>query len=251
MGNFKDLTGRQFGRLTVLERAENYVSPKGQQKTMWLCQCDCEKHTIKKISSGNLLKGITQSCGCLQKENVILSHRKNNIYNLSDKNNCFLYASNSNNIFYFDYEDYNKIKDYCWTEDGHGYLFSLTKGERVAFHRFVMGVEKQSFPLTNESVVVDHIDGNIKNNRKENLRKCLPKENSWNRKVSQGKSGIIGVFFHKNCNKWGAFIEYDKVYYNLGYYETKEEAIIARLKKEKELFGDFAGQSFMFEEYGI
>ena len=38
MGNFKDLTGRQFGRLTVLERAENYVSPKGQQKTMWLCQ---------------------------------------------------------------------------------------------------------------------------------------------------------------------------------------------------------------------
>lgn len=251
MGNFKDLTGRQFGRLTVLKRAENYVSPKGQQKTMWLCQCNCEKHTLKKISSGSLLQGITQSCGCLQKEKQYLSHHKTNVYDLSDRNNCFLYASNSNNIFYFDFDDYDKIKDYCWTEDGHGYLFSLTSGERVAFHRFVLGIKKQSFPFTNDSVVVDHIDGNIKNNRKENLRKCLPKENSWNRKVPQGESRVIGVFFHKNCNKWGAFIEHDKVRYNLGYYETKKEAIIARLKKEKELFGNFAGQCFMFEEYGV
>lgn len=36
-----------------------------------------------------------------------------------------------------------------------------------------------------------------------------------------------------------------------GYYVTLDEAIIARLRKEKELFGEDAPQKHLFKEYGI
>lgn len=59
MPAFIDLTGRTFGRLTVLKRSEN-VRPK---RTYWLCRCSCG--ALKKIGRGNLLRGSTKSCGCL------------------------------------------------------------------------------------------------------------------------------------------------------------------------------------------
>lgn len=251
MAKLVDLTGKKFGRLTVIERAEDYISPKGQHSTQWLCECSCPKHTKLIVSAQSLKKGVTQSCGCLQKEKQYISHHKTNVYNLKDKENCFLYASNTNNIFYFDYEDYEKIKNYCWTEDKNGYLFSLTTGERINFHRFLIGAGKGYLKATANCLVVDHIDGNPKNNKKENLRICRTQENTWNRKVSQGKSGVIGVSYVKNCNKWNAYIEKDKIMHNLGYFKSKEEAIIARLKAEKELFGEYAGQKELMKQYGI
>ena len=39
--------------------------------------------------------------------------------------------------------------------------------------------------------------------------------------------------------------------HNLGYFKSKEEAIIARLKAEKELFGEYAGQKELMKQYGI
>ena len=59
--NFQDLTGQRFGRLTVLERAED----KGNM-TRWLCRCDCGKETV--VYASNLRRGYTASCGCYRKE---------------------------------------------------------------------------------------------------------------------------------------------------------------------------------------
>lgn len=39
--NFTDLTGKNFGKLTVISREENYVSKSGKKYSMWLCQCEC------------------------------------------------------------------------------------------------------------------------------------------------------------------------------------------------------------------
>lgn len=56
----KDLVGQRFGKLTVLERAGS-----NQHKAaLWLCQCDCG--TQKIIPSTALLKGESNSCGCLK-----------------------------------------------------------------------------------------------------------------------------------------------------------------------------------------
>lgn len=55
----KDLVGQKFGRLTVIEQVDDYVSPKGSRRTRWKCQCSCEKQTILGIfdnSKGNGLE---------------------------------------------------------------------------------------------------------------------------------------------------------------------------------------------------
>lgn len=68
--NFKDLIGQRFGRLMVLCRAESK-----NQMTRWHCKCDCGNE--KDIYTSNLLRGLTQSCGCLHKEGVAKMGKRN------------------------------------------------------------------------------------------------------------------------------------------------------------------------------
>ena len=68
MGKAIDLTGQKFGRLTVLKRAENYISPNGGKRAQWLCKCECGKEVV--VLGKNLRKGLTRSCGCFQKERL-------------------------------------------------------------------------------------------------------------------------------------------------------------------------------------
>lgn len=73
-----DLTGQKFGRLTVLEEAEPYISPKGVKMIRYKCLCDCGNTAVV---SGNLLKrGHTTSCGCYHRE----QQRKNTILQPKD-----------------------------------------------------------------------------------------------------------------------------------------------------------------------
>ena len=60
--NAIDLTGCKFGRLTVIERAEN--NKDGNPR--WLCKCDCGNE--KTVYGSHLKSGVSQSCGCLAKE---------------------------------------------------------------------------------------------------------------------------------------------------------------------------------------
>lgn len=57
-----DLSGRVYGSLTVIERAESRTLPCGQKLTMWYCKCDCGKITV--VSGSNLKSGNVKSCGC-------------------------------------------------------------------------------------------------------------------------------------------------------------------------------------------
>lgn len=66
MGKFKDLTGQRFGRLTVIERAENRISPSGYKFTMWKCLCDCGNFI--NVGATDLKSNHTRSCGCLHKD---------------------------------------------------------------------------------------------------------------------------------------------------------------------------------------
>lgn len=64
----RDLTGKRFGRLVALRPA----SPIGNC-SRWLCQCNCGKEAIVRITC--LSNGHTKSCGCLHLETV----RKNSL----------------------------------------------------------------------------------------------------------------------------------------------------------------------------
>lgn len=60
MGKRQDLTGKRFGKLTVLD-----YDP---EKKKWKCQCDCGGITYK--DTGHLNSGHTLSCGCIQKQDL-------------------------------------------------------------------------------------------------------------------------------------------------------------------------------------
>lgn len=59
-----DHTGQVFDRLTVVERAEDYVTPKGKRHVRWRCRCECGTETL--VLASALRR--TKSCGCLRAE---------------------------------------------------------------------------------------------------------------------------------------------------------------------------------------
>nr|DAY71092.1 MAG TPA: PVL ORF-50-like family [Caudoviricetes sp.] len=58
----KDLTGQKFGKLTVIGRAEDYISPRNEREVQWRCKCDCGRECI--VRGHSLRNGHTTSCGC-------------------------------------------------------------------------------------------------------------------------------------------------------------------------------------------
>ena len=62
LSKVKDLTGKRFGRLTVIGIDEGRQS----RKTYWICQCDCGK--ISSHRADGLIRGSIRSCGCLKNE---------------------------------------------------------------------------------------------------------------------------------------------------------------------------------------
>lgn len=63
---FKDMTGKRFGRLVALEADHKETDSCGNSEIYWKCQCDCGTAVVVRGSS--LRSGFTKSCGCLQKE---------------------------------------------------------------------------------------------------------------------------------------------------------------------------------------
>ena len=121
----KDLTGKIFGRLTVLKQVDDYVLSDGRHRAQWLCECNCAQHTKIVVVGDRLKSGTTKSCGCIGQELAsqrLKNNRKYNQYDpmiYCDEHGEYMvgYCSNTNNKFYFDAEDYDLIKHYCWREN--------------------------------------------------------------------------------------------------------------------------------------
>lgn len=62
MQNRQDLTGKRFGKLTVLHKTQE----KEKGYYVWLCQCDCGR-TIK-VNTKRLTRGTITDCGCVPKK---------------------------------------------------------------------------------------------------------------------------------------------------------------------------------------
>lgn len=245
----KNLIGERFGRLVVIQQIEDYVSKSGMHYSKWLCQCDCGSDPIE-VTGSNLKSKNVQSCGCLNSEVASMSHKKYNQYeiNLEDEHGLYGigYCTNNGSKFYFDMEDYDKIKIGNWIEvigsNGYHRLQSWDKESKsvVSMHWIIVGK------------YYDHADRNPLNNRKYNLRKATFIENSQNSTIRKdNKSGFTGIYWIEKIKKWEAYIEINKKRKYLGYFIDKEDAILARLKAEKEYYGEFAPQRHLFEEYGI
>jgi len=236
-----DLIGIRFGRLVVTKRApDKIIKSSGKHKTQWYCDCDCG--TKGKIIAGTALtSGATKSCGCLHKEvasitaKTKISHgKKYNKYDLS--RNYGIGFTSKGEEFYFDLEDYEKIKEYCWYKLPKGYIVAcdIYSNEKatVRQHRLINE--------PNDWQVVDHINGCKNDNRKKNLRNVSQTDNTKNKSVPiNNTSGHVGVCFHKNMKKWMARIGVNNKNIFLGYFDTFIDAVDARVEAENKYFGEY------------
>lgn len=233
-----DLTGKRFDKLVVIKQIEDYISPKGERKSRWLCQCDCGNQVVR--TTNHLNRGHNQSCGCLQREiisNIGKQNKKYNIYDLSGEHGIG-YTSNTNKEFYFDLEDYDLIKDYCWRENAYGYIETEDSyGKHIKMHRMVMG-----FP--NDSFDIDHKHGQTTRNdnrKEENLRIATRSQNQMNKTLQSNNTyGVAGVYWNKNLNKWTASISVNKKQIHLGVFITFNDAVKARKEAEEKYFGEWS-----------
>lgn len=251
----KDLTGMIFGRLKVIKQTEDYVDPHGIHRARWLCECSCDKHTMVEVKGALLTtkKNPTRSCGCLQREAaslVVQTYlKKTNKYSdvLTDEHGDYYigYCSNTRREFYIDAEDYDVIKNYCWSEHcpatGFSTLttFDTKNNKHIKMHQ-LLGFARY-----------DHIDRNELNNRKYNLRSCSVQENLFNKSMrSDNTSGVIGVNWNKRTEKWCAELRANGCRY-YKQFNNFDDAVKARLLMEQKYFGEFAPQQNLYEKYGI
>lgn len=131
-------------------------------------------------------------------------------------------------------EDYDALSSYQWSPIG---LYAATgivvngKRKRVRIHNFLMNPPK--------GYIVDHINGNKHDNRRENLRIATYAQNSANKcSGSKPRSGYRGVV--SRGKRWAAQINFERKCHQLGTFDTPEEAHQAYCDAAKKLHGEFA-----------
>lgn len=149
--------------------------------------------------------------------------------------------SNSDKSIIIDDCDFELLKPYRWYLSKCGRNLhriqirasakgkDATKGIKISPHRLIMSPQ-------NKSIHIDHIDGDVLNNKRSNLRLCSNAENSRNRaKLPSAKgSRYKGVRPHRN--KWRAFLKGK----HIGLYEHEYVAAIMYDIMAKTIYGEFA-----------
>jgi len=146
----------------------------------------------------------------------------------------------------FDEEDYDIVMSHEWSiwkmKPSRDYLYAAKtvqlgnkKQKTVFLHRL----------LTNpkEGYHVDHINHNTLDNRRENLRVCLPFQNQRNlRKMTSREttSEYKGVCFSYKHKSWLSYITVNNKVKNLGAFRTEKLACIAYNEAALKYFGEFA-----------
>lgn len=129
---------------------------------------------------------------------------------------------------------------YKWSESSAGYPANSVKGQYYYLHRVVM--ERQLQRSLSPKELVDHINGDIRDVRRSNLRLATDSNNKANSKHRSRKSKFRGVYqdTRGRQKQFRAYITVDNQHISLGYFHTPEEAAKARDAAAKKIFGEFA-----------
>lgn len=113
---------------------------------------------------------------------------------------------------------------------------SYDQGPHRFMHRAIMDAA--------DGELVDHINGNGLDNRRQNLRLVTSQQNRMNILAPRGMSGYIGVSWHKRLNKWQVLMKVNGKAIYVGVFCCPIEAAIARDVAAMELHGEFASLNF-------
>lgn len=200
-----DLTGHTYNRLTVL----NETSPT-QYPRKWVCRCECG--TVKNILGASLRGGLTQSCGCLNKE--ILSAKGTT------------HGGSGTRL----YSIWHNMKQRCENPNNDGYSYYGALGitvcaEWIDFASFKEWAESSGYTPQRS---IDRVKGND-GYHPANCRWTTATIQARNQKQrNTNTSGHVGVSFITRLKKYEAYITvaYKKV--SLGYHTELCDAIAAR-----------------------
>lgn len=146
-----------------------------------------------------------------------------------------IFSTNGKPIL-IDSQDLELVSQYAWTvtKDGYAkkYLEKLVDGKRlrrvVYMHRLIMDAK--------ENELVDHINQNKADNRRNNLRFASKSLNSLNSQKVRSSTGYRGVIRNKQKGKpFKASIIVNSKSIHLGFFDTAKQAGEAYLTKQKEL----------------
>ena len=154
----------------------------------------------------------------------------------------YFHGVHKDKFFYIDKEDCEKVTAKKWYlgknyisrieyQKGSGKEHPIRKA--LVLSRFILNV-------TDPKTLVDHIDGNILNNSKRNLRVVTHTQNMWNTHKIYAQSGLKGAYKSAHRPGWESKICCNKKRIFLGYFRTKEAAAKAYNKAASKLFGEYA-----------
>ena len=235
-----ELTGQRFGKLVVKSLFDIQ-----NRNTRWLCDCDCGNTAV--VIGSRLKNGDVKSCGCFRNETTSERSKRYNTYDLTGEYGIG-YTLN-NDEFWFDLDDYDKIKNYCWYIRDDGYVMTnmYSKNRTIGLHQIIMS-------NNDDTLLIDHWNHKKYDNRKFNLRIITPSQSVMNRGLfSNNTSGVTGVGWVKSKQKWRARINVLKKEINLGLFSNFEDAVEARKKAEEKYFKEFSYDNSMRfnEEYDL
>lgn len=123
-----------------------------------------------------------------------------------------------------------KVGDVAGAIATGGYIQISIDGKKYPAHRLVWLYMTGEWP----DDLIDHKDTVRTNNRFNNLRVVTSSVSNRNRGLDKrNKSGVTGVAWDKSTSKWYAYICVESQMINLGKFEYKEDAILARMTAEK------------------
>jgi len=207
------MVNKIFGALMVIEKHDVYR----KHDTRWRCKCKCGNETI--VRGSFLRSGHTKSCG------------RCNRYELEDSYvRCIVKSGRS---FIFDLSDFDLVSEYSWSMAKEGYVLGFKNGKRVRLHRLLMEAPRH--------LVVDHMNGDPSDCRRENLRLATQRKNSYNScKPKSNTTGFKGVCFDTRRGKYLSSIHPNGRTVFLGYYDKPEEAAQAYDRAASCYFGEYA-----------
>ena len=209
--------GKTYGKLTVLR----FVGTNKHRQRLVEVKCSCSKEKVFITTLHSLKSGHTKSCGC--------GNKTPNRYDLSG--DYGIGYDKKDEEFYFDLDDYDKIKDIVWYVNKSKRVVGRYNNRNIFIHKLITN--------TNFNQTIDHINLNPRDNRKENLRIVTQQQNAFNRRGhgKLSKFGVKGVSWVKLSKKWVGLLSFNRKNVYSKYFDNISDAIVSQIEAEKIHFG--------------